>query len=126
MIRGMAFLHRDKHSATRRANFSCGTERSLDGCTVISDLNDLGREKDRIFRRSRPQQFDGVFRSDSARRPIIAGAFHQMIRCRPVAMTIEQRADDPAVQNSVERFIFFLRSPFSDDFAACSLFIGVL
>src|SRR2546423_3041429 len=49
-----------------------------------------------------------------------------MIRCRPVEMTTKYRADDPAVQNSLERFVFFLRFPLSDDLAARSRFIGVL
>jgi len=117
MIRGMAFLHRNENSATRGANFSAGAQCSLDGRTVIRYLNNFGREKHRVVRRRRPQQFDGVFRSDCARRTIFARAFHQMIRCRPVAMTIKQRADDPAVQNSFERFVFFLRFPLSDDLA---------
>jgi len=113
----MAFLHRNENSATGSANFSSSSQCSLDGRTVISDLNHLGSEKHGVVRRRRPQQFDGVFRSDCARRTIFARAFHQMIRCRPVAMTIEQCADDPAVQNSLERFVFFLRFPLSDDLA---------
>ena len=122
----MAFSDRNENSATRGANFSGGAQCSLDGRTVISDLDNLGREKNGVVCRGRPEQFDGVFRGDRARRAIFACAFHQMIRCRPVAMTIKQCADDPAVQNSLERFVFFLRFPLSDDLAACSRFIGVL
>ena len=126
MIRGMAFLHRDEDSPACGADLSAGAQCSVDGRTVITDLNNLGREKHGVVRRCRPQQFDGVFRSDCARRAIFACAFHQVIRCRPVTMTIEQRADDPAVQDSIESFVFFLRFPFSDNLAACSRFIGVL
>ena len=89
MIRGMAFLHRNENSTTRGANFPGGAQCSLDGRAVISDLNNLGREKHGVLCRGRPEQFDGVFRSDRARRTIFACALHQMIRCRPVAMTIE-------------------------------------
>ena len=32
-------------------------------------------------------------------------------------MAIEQRANNPAVQNSVKSFVFFLRFPFGDHFA---------
>ena len=42
MVRGMAFVHRDKHSATRGANFSCSTQRPLDRRAVIRDLDNLG------------------------------------------------------------------------------------
>src|SRR5437763_13050526 len=45
MIRGMIFFHRHKHSMTCSANFSSGAQCSFDGCTVISDLDNLGREK---------------------------------------------------------------------------------
>ena len=31
-------------------------------------------------------------------------------------MAIEQRADDPAVQDAIERFVFLLRLPLSDNF----------
>ena len=89
MIRGMAFLHRDEDSPACGANFSSSSQSSLDGRTVIRYLNNLGRETHGVVRRCRPQQFNGVFRSDCARRAIFACAFHQMIRCRPVAMTIE-------------------------------------
>src|SRR3954447_3729734 len=114
MIRGMTFFHRDEDSLACGANFFAGAQCSLDGRTVTSDLNNPGREKDRVVRWCRPQQFDGVLRSDRARRAIIACTLHQMIRRRPVAMAIEQRADDPAVQNSLERFVFSLRFPLSD------------
>jgi len=68
MIRGMAFLHRDEDSPTRGANFSSSSQCSLDGRTVIRYLNNLGRQKHGVVRRCRSQQFDGVFRSDCARR----------------------------------------------------------
>ena len=89
MIRGMAFLDRHKHSAACSADLSAGAQSSLDGRTVVGDLNNLGREKHGVVRRRRPQHFDGVFGSDCARRTIFARAFHQVIRCRPVAMTIQ-------------------------------------
>ena len=122
----MAFLHRDEDSPACGANFSSSSQYSLDRRTVITDLGNLRRERNGVVCRGRPQQFDGIFRGDRAWRAIFACAFHQMIRCRPVAMTIEQCADDPAVQNPLERFVFFLWFPFSDDLAACSRFIGVL
>src|ERR1700726_655846 len=43
--------------------------------------------------------------------------FHHMVGCRPVAVAIEQRPDDPAIQHSGERFVFRLRFPSGDDFA---------
>src|SRR5437879_2953816 len=40
-----------------------------------------------------------------------------MISGRPIAMAIEQCADDAAIQNALKRFVFFLRLPLGDDFA---------
>src|SRR5437868_8560948 len=44
------------------------------------------------------------------------GLLHQMIGRRPVAMAVEQRPYDPAIQHAGERFVFRLRPPFRDDF----------
>lgn len=43
--------------------------------------------------------------------------FHQMICRGPVAVTIEQAADDSAIQNTRERIVFRLGLPFRNDFA---------
>jgi len=85
----MAFFHRHEHSPACGANLAAGAQCALDGRTVISDLNNLGREKDEVVRRCRSQHFDGVLRSDCARRAIFPCTFHQVIRCRPVAMAVE-------------------------------------
>src|SRR5216684_974756 len=94
VVRGMAFFHRDKNAATCGTDFSFGNQRSFNSRAVIRDIDSLGGEKNWIVRRCWPQQFDCVFRSDCARRAVIACAFHQMIRCRPITMAIEQRAND--------------------------------
>src|SRR6202011_4531889 len=43
--------------------------------------------------------------------------FHQMVSRGPIAMTVEQGADNSAIQYAGERFVFRLRFPFGDDFA---------
>src|SRR5437764_15367617 len=40
-----------------------------------------------------------------------------MISCGPVAVAIEQRPDDAAIQDSIKSFVFLLRFPFGDDLA---------
>ena len=113
----MTFLHRDKDSATNGADFSPGAQCSLDGRTIIRQIHNVGGKKYGIVRRSWPQQFDRIFRSDRAWRPILVCTFHQMISRCPVAVAIEQCADDAAIQDSIKGFVFFLWSPLSDDFA---------
>ena len=43
-----------------------------------------------------------------------------MPRRRPVAVTIEQRPDDPAIENAGKCLVFRLRFPFRHDFIAAA------
>jgi hypothetical protein len=54
VIGGMAFFHRHKHAPACSANLSAGAQCSLDGRTVISDLDNLRREKNGVVCRGRP------------------------------------------------------------------------
>lgn len=114
----MAFFDRDENAATRRANFSAGGERSFDGRAVVRKIDNVRGEMDCVVRGRRPQKLDRVIRGNSTRRAISASAFHQMIGAGPIAVTVEQRADDSAVQNAGKRFVFFLGLPISHDFVA--------
>ncbi len=49
---------------------------------------------------------------------IQSGFLHQVIRARPVAMTIQQRADDAAAQHSRKRFLISLWLERRNDFIA--------
>ena len=42
--------------------------------------------------------------------------FHQMISRRPIAVTVEQCADNAAVQRASKSFVFLVRLPLSDYF----------
>src|SRR5205823_4480885 len=59
-----------------------------------------------------------IFSRHGARCAIRFGVLHEVICGRPVAMTIEQRADDSSVQYPRERLVFRLRFPFRNDFIA--------
>ena len=53
------------------------------------------------------------------------GLLHQVISRRPVAVTIEQRADDPATQHSGKRFLISLRLESGDNLIALNnVFVG--
>ena len=97
MIRGMAFLHPDENSATRGANVPASAQCSFDRRAIIGQIDNFRRKKDRIARRSWPQQFDRIFRRHRAWRVILFRALHQVIGRRPVAMTVEQCANDAAI-----------------------------
>jgi len=107
----MPVFYRDENSATRSANFPAGAQCSFDGRAIIRQIDNFRGKKDRIVRRRRPQQFDRIFRCDGAWRVILFRALHQMISGGPIAMTVEQCADNPTIQNSGKSFVFFLRFP---------------
>jgi len=117
MISRMAFFHGDKNSATRCANFSTRGECSFNGRAVVSQIDNISGKKHRIIRRRWPEQSDCILCRDSARRVIFFRMLHQMIGGRPIAMAIEQRADDAAIQYSLKSFVFFLWFPLCDNFA---------
>jgi len=113
----MTFLNRDKISATNSADFSVRAQCPLDGRAIIRQIYNFSRKKHRTVRRRWPKQFDRIFRSDRAWRAIFVCTFHEMISRCPIAMTIQQRADDAAIQDSIKSFVFFLRFPLGDHFA---------
>jgi hypothetical protein len=117
MISGVAFFNCDENSATRCANFSTSGEYPFNGRAVISQIDNFGGKKHGIIRWRWPEQFDCILRRDSARRVVLFRMLHQMIGSRPIAMAIEQRADDAAIQYSLKSFVFFFWFPLCDNFA---------
>src|SRR6185369_219177 len=75
-------------------------------------------EFQRLIGRRRAQEFDRVLSGDGAWWFVSAGLLHQVPRRRPVAMTVEQRADDAAVEHSVISLVLRARLPLSDDLIA--------
>ena len=108
----MTFLDRDESTAARRTGFSArrsGFPPHVARSSVDSD--NLGRKKIGPFESASAEQFDRVIRGNSAGRMVCARLVHEMLGRRPVAMAIEQRADDSAVQDAGKCFIFRLRYP---------------
>jgi len=122
MIGRMTFFDRNENAAACRANFSATAQRAFNCRTIDpsrtgTKIDNVRGKRDWTVGRRWSEQFDRIFGGHRARRMIRAGVFHQMISRSPVAMTIEQRADDSAVQNAGKRFVLRLRLPFRDDFA---------
>lgn len=93
----MAFFHCDENSSASGTNFSTRGECSFNGRAIVRQIDNFSRKKHRIIRRRWPEQFDCILRRDSAWRVILFRMLHQMIGRGPIAMAIEQRADDAAI-----------------------------
>lgn len=113
----MSFFNGDENAATRRADFSAAGQHSFHRRAIVAYIDNPGGKGKRPIRRRWPKQLDRVFRGDRAGRMVRASSFHQMIGRRPVAMTIKQCADYPAIQYARKCLEFFLRLPFGHDFA---------
>jgi hypothetical protein len=115
MKRRMTFFNRDERAATGRTNFPAGGQGSCNRCAVGGGLSDFSGKKNSIVRRRRAKKLDRVIRGHRAGRMIFARLTHEMIRGGPIAVAIEQRADDSAIEDAGKRFITRLRFPLRDD-----------
>src|SRR6266542_4136627 len=68
----------------------------------------------RDVHRCRPFQMHMKIGGDGARRSIGSRFLHQVHRRGPVAVAIEQRAADAAIENAVEGLMMRLRPPLAD------------
>jgi len=114
----MSFLHRDESSATRVTNFSARNELGLDGRAIIGRVDHPSLQCYRPVHRSRSEKLHMKFCRHGAGGFAFAAFSHQMIRSRPIGVTVEQSSDDPTVENSGERLMMRLGHELSDDFIA--------
>ena len=97
MICGMTFCDRDENSPARGADFPIGTQGPFNRRAIVAYLDNFRRKEHGTTGRRWAQQLDRVLGSNRARRMIFTRALHQMIRRSPVAMAIQQRADNAAI-----------------------------
>jgi hypothetical protein len=114
----MALFHGNKCAPACCTNFSTSRQRAIDRRSIACGLHNFRREENRRVCRSGAQKFDRIISRHRARRPVFGGFVHQMPGRCPVAVTIEQCADDSAIKDSGKSFIARLRPPFRDDFVA--------
>src|SRR5216684_108218 len=94
MICWMTGLDRDKSAAASGCNFSVRDQLAFDNRAIAFHLNYAADQPQWTVRRRRAQQLDCIIGRHGAGRMIRAIALHQMMSGGPVAVAIEQRADD--------------------------------
>jgi hypothetical protein len=112
----MSRLNSHKGSSTRGANFVVRDQFTFDDRAVFSRLDDARTHSYRLIGWRWALQRDRVVGCNGTRRFVRAGFLHQVPGGSPVAMTIEQRADDAAAQHAGERLILCARLPLGDNF----------
>ena len=116
----MAGFDGDKSPATSGADFVMRDQLAFDDRFVVRRLDHARDEFHWTIARRRAQELDRILGRDCAGRFVGAAFLHQVPRCRPVAVTIEERANNPTAQHSLKRFVLLTRLPLSDNlFAIC-------
>jgi hypothetical protein len=96
---GMAGFHRDERPGAGGANFPVGGKCPLHPGAVGRGLDDAGLEGEVGVHGSGREQLDGVAGGDGAGRLGEGIALHEVPRGGPIAVAVEQGADDAAVEN---------------------------
>lgn len=116
MIGGMAGFHCDEGAATGCRDLVMCDQLAFNHGAISAGFNHARHQPHRLVRRRRPSQGNLVISGDCAGRMIGARALHQMISSGPVAMTVEQRADDAAAEHPGKCLLIRLGLKFRDYF----------
>src|ERR1051326_3862714 len=112
----MAGLNGDESASARRGDFVVRDQLTFDDGAIISRFDHARAQVDRLIGWRRTFESNRVIGCDSARWMIDSGFLHQVISRGPIAMTIEQRADDAATQHPRKRFLISRGMESSDNF----------
>ena len=118
MIRRVARLHRHESPATSRANFIVRDQLAFNDRPIVCRFNHASAQLHGLIGWGWPHQLDRIVRRNGTRRMIRAGFLHQVIRGGPVAVTIEERANNSATQHSGKGFLISRRLESRDHFIA--------
>lgn len=111
----MAFFHGNKGAPAGVAHSSACDKFGFHGRSVICGFDDSRLQRDRSIDRCWPKQFYVEICRYSKRHMVLTTFLHKVIGRCPVRVTVEQRADYPAVQNTGKRLVVRLRSPLRND-----------
>ena len=105
VVRDVAFAYRDEQTPAGGRDLTAGRQLRLHRDAVVGGGDDATAEVDGTIGGRGALQPDRVFRGHRDRRLIRAASLHQVVSRSPVAVAVEQRPDDPAVQDSRERLM---------------------
>src|SRR5258708_4421721 len=111
----MSFLHGHERAAACRCHLAVRLERCLDDRTIALRLHNLRAEVQRGIDRRGALEDDVEVGGDRTRWGLNAGLPHQVDRRGPVAVAIEERAADAAVEDAVEGLVVRLGVPLADE-----------
>lgn len=111
-------LDGDERAPAGSAQLPGGLERRLHHCSVVLRLVYLRAQRHQAVGRTRTQELHRVVGGHRAGRRFGPSPLHQVHRRSPVAVAVEQRADDAAAQDVLERLVVFLGLPLRDRLVA--------
>lgn len=118
MIRRVTRFDCDEGAAASSAHFIMSNQFAFNYGAVLGRLYDARGEFYWLVGRCRPKEFNGVLGGYGAGRRARTSFVHQVPCSRPVAMAVEESADNAAAQHSFKCFVFLARLPLGDYFIA--------
>lgn len=115
MIRRVTRFDSDEGAAASSAHFTMSNQFTFNDSAVLGRFYDARDEFYWVVGRRWPKKLNTVFGGYGAWRRTRASFVHQVPGPRPVAMAVEQSADNAAAQHSLKRFVFLAWLPFCDN-----------
>ena len=111
---------------------ACSGDDAIDGQLGIDDdlvarhLDRPGPDLERPIDRRRTAKADRIVGRDTARRPCESAFAHQVHRGRPVRVAVQERPDDPSVEDVVECRMVGEWLPLGAEFAGDAWYLAAL
>ncbi len=118
VIGRMTFSYRDERAATGGRDLSVGLQRRLDHRSIVGRFRNARSKPHFGVERCRPEQPDVKFGGHRAWWRFRPRLRHQVPGSGPVAVTVEQRATDPAIHHPRKRFVMRLGAPGGNNLVA--------
>ena len=120
MIGRVPFLHSHEEAAPRGTNLAFSLQGQCDPNPVVQHLGWRSVHRQGRTVRRRATKLDVVGSRDGARWLIKALCIHERNGGSPIAMTVEQRSDDAAVDHARERLVVVGWNEFHGQAIRCS------
>ena len=114
VVGGVSLFDGDEYAAAGSGDLAAARELGLDHHAIPLNLGGCRLEVDRAIERRGGAQLDVKFGGHGAGRRFAAALAHQRPGRGPVAVAIEQTADDAAAQHALERLVVRFGRPVGD------------
>jgi hypothetical protein len=124
MICWVSWLYGNESSGAGITDFACSDDFRLNLNDSVTNLKRLSPDLQWLIRRGWAPKFYGKFSSDGAGGGFEPLSLHQRDNSRPIGMTIEQGANDTAIEDSRKSGMVFFRGELGSQYTFFFAFKG--